>query len=52
MPVKRDDEITFSETLVLDPYTYAETKKRNAQVIYIIFIISSRSLFRIKETFD
>lgn len=34
MPIKRDDQITFPEFLVLDPYTYTETKKRSAQVIY------------------
>ncbi|KAG5337927.1 UBP30 hydrolase, partial [Acromyrmex charruanus] len=31
MPIKRDDQITFPEFLVLDPYTYTETKKRSAQ---------------------
>ncbi|EZA53986.1 hypothetical protein DMN91_000307 [Ooceraea biroi] len=29
--IKRDDQITFPEILVLDPYTYTETKKRSAQ---------------------
>ncbi|XP_067213332.1 ubiquitin carboxyl-terminal hydrolase 30 homolog [Linepithema humile] len=31
VPIKREDQITFPEILVLDPYTYTETKKRNAQ---------------------
>ncbi|XP_072746825.1 ubiquitin carboxyl-terminal hydrolase 30 homolog [Anoplolepis gracilipes] len=29
--IKRNDQITFPELLVLDPYTYTETKKRSAQ---------------------
>lgn len=29
---KRDDQVTFPQTLVLDPYTYTGTRKRNAQV--------------------
>lgn len=31
MPIKRDDSIVFSDTLVLDPFTFIETKKRLAK---------------------
>lgn len=32
IPIKRDDPIKFPEILTLDPYTFTETKKRNARV--------------------
>lgn len=44
--IKRDDHITFPELLVLDPYTYVctETKKRNAQVNFIIYNKLNKSI--------
>ncbi|XP_043250186.1 ubiquitin carboxyl-terminal hydrolase 30 homolog isoform X2 [Colletes gigas] len=30
-PIKRDDPVTFPQILILDPYTFTETKKRNAR---------------------
>lgn len=32
MPIKRDDPVVFSDTLVLDPFTFIEAKKRLAKV--------------------
>ena len=32
MPIKRDDPVIFSEFLILDPFTFAETKKRSIKV--------------------
>ena len=32
IPIKRDDPVKFPELLTLDPYTFTETKKRNARV--------------------
>ncbi|XP_029044695.1 ubiquitin carboxyl-terminal hydrolase 30 homolog [Osmia bicornis bicornis] len=31
VPIKRDDPVKFPEILSLDPYTFTETKKRNAR---------------------
>lgn len=31
-PIKRDDPVIFNESLILDPYTYTETKRRSTQV--------------------
>ncbi|CAK9820344.1 Ubiquitin carboxyl-terminal hydrolase 30 homolog [Anthophora plagiata] len=31
IPIKRDDPVKFPEILTLDPYTFTETKKRNAR---------------------
>ncbi|KAF7378848.1 ubiquitin carboxyl-terminal hydrolase 30 isoform X2 [Vespula maculifrons] len=31
MPIKRDDPVVFSDTLVLDPFTFIEAKKRLAK---------------------
>ncbi|XP_076671846.1 ubiquitin specific protease 30 [Andrena cerasifolii] len=31
IPIKRDDPVKFPQILALDPYTFTETKKRNAQ---------------------
>ncbi|KAL6426922.1 hypothetical protein ACFW04_009268 [Cataglyphis niger] len=38
--IKRDDQITFPELLVLDPYTYTETKKRSVQGDAVKFLDS------------
>ena len=32
VPIKRDDPVIFPEVLVLDPFTYTETKRRSIQV--------------------
>lgn len=49
VPIKRDDPVIFPEFLVLDPYTYTETKKRNAQVIVIILNFTLRQHIALKH---
>lgn len=40
-PIKRDDPVKFPQILTLDPYTFTETKKRNARVGCIYFTLSN-----------
>ncbi|EFN74641.1 Ubiquitin carboxyl-terminal hydrolase 30 [Camponotus floridanus] len=49
--IKRDDHITFPELLVLDPYTYTETKKRNAQGDAVKFLDSSLTTIQGKHKY-
>ncbi|XP_011493868.1 PREDICTED: ubiquitin carboxyl-terminal hydrolase 30 [Ceratosolen solmsi marchali] len=52
MPIKRDDSVIFNECLILDPFTYTETNRKNSQGnIHTMPILSRQSLQHVKHKY-
>ncbi|XP_034952468.1 ubiquitin carboxyl-terminal hydrolase 30 homolog [Chelonus insularis] len=43
IPIKRDDPVIFPEYFVLDPFTFTEFKKRNAQTTLPMMLIANQT---------
>ncbi|OXU25501.1 hypothetical protein TSAR_000311 [Trichomalopsis sarcophagae] len=53
-PIKRDDPVIFNEALILDPFTYTDTKRKNTQSqgsLHSMALLNGQSLQRGKHKY-